>query len=181
VESALREGGAAIFGAPYRTLRRPKLRFIGNAGHEVIAVDGSVLAGVDVLFPDDRLGHDALDRHLGRSLLLAPFFRKFYVAFPSSAETDDGPATWVGDSSSKGMFDRDMVSRTVELLDWLKYDWIGVLVAVDGKTLKEIRPSTGLPTPDMTARYEAYLRRYASSVADNPQKPPPPFALRRRS
>jgi hypothetical protein len=74
-----------------------------------------------------------------------------------------------------------MVSRTVELLDWLKFDWIGVLVAVDGKALKEIRPSAGLPMPDMTARYEAYIRRYTSAAADNPQKPPPPFALRRSS
>jgi hypothetical protein len=181
VESALREGGTAIFGETYRTLRRPRLRFIGNTGYEVIAVDGSVLAGVDVLFPDVRLGHDALDRHLGRSLLLAPFFRKFYVAFPSSAEIDDGPATWDGNSSSKGMFDQDMVSRTVELLDWLKFGWIGVLVAVDGNTLKEIRPSAGMPMPDMTSRYEAYVRRYTFAAADNPQKPPPPFALRRSS
>ncbi len=181
MESALREGGASIFGTPYRTLRRPKLRFIGNTGYEVIAVDGSISAGVDVLFPDVRLGHDALDRELGRSLLLAPFFRKFYVAFPSLAETGDGPATHVGDASSKGAFDRDMVSRAIELLDWLKYDWIGVLVALDDKTLKQMRPSAGPPLPDMTGRYGDYIRRYTSAPADNPMKPPPPFALRRRS
>lgn len=179
VESALREGGTKIFGETYRTLRRPKLRFIGNTGHEVIAVDGSVMAGVDVLFPDERLGHDALDRHLGRSLLLAPFFRKFYIAFPSSAETDH-PATVTGDSISKARFDKDMVSRTVELLDWLKFGWIGVLVAIDEKTLKEVRPSAGMPMPDMTARYDDYIRRFTAAPADNYHPPPPGFAFRKR-
>lgn len=167
VELALRNESARLFGDGCRTRRRPKLRFMGNTGHEVIGADGSIVAGVDALFPDVRLAHDALDRNLDRSLLLAQFFPKFYVVFPASAGIDDGPASDVG-GSSQGLFDRDMVTRTVELLEWLKYGWIGVLVAVDESTLKMVRPSEGKPVPDMTDRYESYVRKYTSSPADNP-------------
>jgi hypothetical protein len=168
VESALRNDGAQFFGEGFRTRRRPKLRFVGNTGgYEAIGADGSIAAGIDVIFPDDRLGHDVLDRNLGRSLLLAQFFRKFYLAFPSSAEVDI-PVTRVGRSSSKGGSDHDMVTRTIELLDWLKYDWVGVLIAVDENTLKELRPSEGPPVPDMSGRYESYIRIYTSWPADNP-------------
>lgn len=167
VELALRNESARLFGEGCRTRRRPKLRFMGNTGHEVIGADGAILAGVDALFPDVRLGHDALERNLDRSLLLGQFFPKFYVAFPASAEPGDGRTTEV-ERPSRSLSERDMVERTVDLLEWLRYDWIGVLVAIDERTLEVVRPSEGKPVPDMTGRYEAFVRKYASAPVDNP-------------
>jgi hypothetical protein len=161
VESAFKNDGPRIFGERCVIRRRPKLWYIGNIGHEVIAEDGSIVAGTDTLFPDPRTAmlpeRDALDRLLARSLALAPFFPKFYLVYAFSGGEDD----WAG--------------RTVELLDWLRYDWIGVLVAWDEQNLREMRPSTGSPVPDLTARYDFYVRKYLISEPpmENPMGYPP--------
>jgi hypothetical protein len=162
IESALRTGGAALFGGPHRLLRRPRLKFAGNMGYEIVAHEGAIVAGIDVLIPDPRLGHDALERDLSRSILLADFFRKFYLAFPASAR----PSA----SERVGLFG-DPLDRVVDLLDWLKFDWIGVLVATDAETLEVVRPSEGRPSPNLSDRYGDYVRRYALAAANNPMAP----------
>jgi hypothetical protein len=108
LETALKRDGRRIFGHGALVRRRPKLQFIGNLGYEIIGSDGAIAAGVDIMFPDDRLGHDFVERYLRGSLALAPFFPKFYIAFPRAEQGDHA-------------------RRVVEVLEWMRYDWIGVL------------------------------------------------------
>lgn len=142
LESALQRDGATIFGEGARARRRPKLQFIGNAGYEIVGDDGSIAAGIDLMIPDERLGFDFVDRNLKGSLALAPFFPKFYLAFSGS---DDDNA----------------IDRLVEVLEWLEYDWIGVLRISPATTLEQVRAPSGGPTPDLSARYESYVRKFS--------------------
>lgn len=142
IENALKSDATDIFGEGARFQRRPRLQFIGNVGYEVIGSDGSMVAGVDVMFPDERLGFDFVDRNLKGSLMLAQFFPMFYIAFPS-------------------LDNQQALDRSIEVLEWLRYDWIGVLRVSQSGQLDQVRIPTRGPTPDLSNRYEAYVRKFS--------------------
>jgi len=142
VEIALKKNAAAIWGSGAVVKRRPQLLYLGGwPGEEVIGADGSVVAGIDILFPDSELNRDYLEANLNKSLLLAPFFAAFYLAMPPDA--DDRSA-----------------ARLVELLDWFGYAWVGVISVADEDSVVLTRTPTGGPDPDRTSRYEALKRKF---------------------
>lgn len=142
VESALKRSASTLWGAGSSVKRRPQLLFVGGwPGHEVIGPDGSVAAGIDMLFPDGELNRDYLETKLGKSLLLAPFFPAFYLAMPPDA--DDASA-----------------ARLVDVLDWFGYGWIGVLAVAGEDSVSVTREPEGGPSPDRTLKYESLKRKY---------------------
>ncbi|MBU4459617.1 MAG: hypothetical protein KJ579_03530 [Verrucomicrobia bacterium] len=142
VEIALMRSAPKLWGTGSTVTRRPQLLFVGGRpGYEVIGADGSVLAGIDVLFPDSEMNRDYLETNLGVSLLLAPFFSKFYLAMSPDA-------------------DEDAAKRLLEVLDWFGYGWVGIL-AVEGEDGVSVsRAPEGEPSPDRTSKYESLKRKY---------------------
>ena len=142
VERAIRRSTEQLWGAGARIGRRPRVLYLGgSAGYEVVAGNGSVAAGIDVMFPDPRLNHDYVESNVGSSLLLAPFFPEFYLAFPPGAD----PAA---------------AASTVEMLKWFGHDWIGVIACESEKNLVMLRKPSGGPVPDLTGKYESFKRKY---------------------
>jgi hypothetical protein len=145
VEIALTRACPRLWGPGSTVKRRPQLLFVGGwPGYEVIGADGSVVAGIDTLFPDSELNHDYLESRLGESLLLAPFFGAFYLAMPPDA--DDATA-----------------ARLVETLEWFGYPWVGILSVAGEDDVSVARQPEGRPDPDRTTKYESLKRKYRMS------------------
>ncbi|WP_256807637.1 hypothetical protein [Bradyrhizobium sp. Bra64] len=144
MESALSASAELIWGSGAKAQLRVRLLYFGIKGLEVIGADGSIVAGVDLLTPDIRQNRDYLANSISRPLTIAPFFQKFYLAFAPVAS-------------------EDIVGRSIDLLKWLQYDWIGVLtVDRDGRVTVAREPS-GDPTPNLVNRYEALKRKFAAT------------------
>lgn len=145
VERAFKDSLVDLWGAGARLGRRPRLRYLGGSvGYEVVGGDGSVVAGIDVMFPDARLNRDYVEDNVGNSLLLSTFFAEFFLAFPPDA-------------------DPDAVSRTVELLEWFGCGWIGLTTCDGDGRLVVARKPSGRPVPDRTGRFDALKRKYRAS------------------
>jgi hypothetical protein len=145
VERAFKDSLVELWGAGARLGRRPRLRYLGgSAGYEVVGGDGSVVAGIDVMFPDARLNRDYVEDNVGSSLLLSTFFAEFFLAFPPDA-------------------DPDAISRTVELLEWFGCGWIGLTTCDGDGRLVVTRKPSGRPVPDRTARFDALKRKYRAA------------------
>lgn len=141
IDRALKNSAEHLWGKESELKRRPRLMYFGKFGYEVIGDDGSVLAGVDVMFPDPRLNQDYLAGNVAPSLLLAPFFKKFYFAFAPT--TDDG-----------------VVGRAEALLDWLGFGWVGIVKIQRDGSIDTVRKPVGSPVPDQTGKYEALKRKF---------------------
>ena len=144
METALSTSAERIWGRGAKAQLRVRLLYFGMKGFEIIGADGSVVAGVDLLTPDMRQSRDYLANWISRPLTIAPFFEKFYLAFAPVAS-------------------EDIVGRSIELLAWLQYDWIGVLTVDRDGNVTVAREPSGDPTPNLVNRYEALKRRFPAS------------------
>jgi hypothetical protein len=143
-EAAIEAARETMWGDGAVVRRRPRLRYFGGVGLEVIGGNGDVVAGVELMVPHPGENREILASRAASSLALAPFFREFFLAF-ASAQGDDA------------------AGRAVSLLEWLEYGWIGV-IAVDSEGRAEVRRKpVGVPTPDMSGRYEALLRKFSAT------------------
>jgi hypothetical protein len=144
MEQAIAAACEGLWGKGSFARRRPRLMYVGKNGMEVIGEDGSVVAGIDLMFPDVRLNRDYLDKAVAPALAIAPFFSEFFLAFAPVASDDT-------------------IGRAIALIDWLNYSWIGLLsIHQNGKVEVRRKPS-GRPSPDMTLKYEALKRKFPAS------------------
>ena len=142
VETALAASAESLFGRGSEVVRRPGLRLFRRVGFEVVARDGSVAAGLDLLTSQADRQRDELDEGFGASALLATHFPKFhYVVSPGS--------------------EPDIAARAVETVSRFGMRWFGVMRVEPDGGIEVLRPAKGRPNPDRTAEYPNLKKRYA--------------------
>lgn len=142
VETALAASAERLFGRGSEVVRRPGLRLFRRVGFEVVARDGSVAAGLDLLTSQADRQRDELDEGFGASALLATHFPKFhYVVSPGS--------------------EPDIAARAVETVSRFGMRWFGVMRVEPDGGIEVLRPAKGRPDPDRTAQYPDLKKRYA--------------------
>jgi hypothetical protein len=142
VEEALSGAAQNLFGRGCTVRRRPGLRYFRRVGMEVVAGDGSIAAGLDVIAPQLGQQRDELDAALGASALLSTFFPEFhFICSPGSGG--------------------EVAARAVEMLGWLGLQWFGVMTIDANGRVRVLRKARGRPVPDRSAQYGALKERYA--------------------
>jgi hypothetical protein len=141
LERALKASAPALWGRGSRIRQRPRLTVVGSAGYEVVGTESSMIAGIDILDIDVRMNDDRFSRNLFPSVLLSTFYPRFYLGAVSAP-------------------DRSAVMRTMDAVEWLGLEAVGVLEIRSDESVVELRAPRGGPVPDRTAKYNELKIKY---------------------
>ena len=126
------------FGAKAALVRRPALKPFAKVGWIVLGDDGQPFCGIDLFEPEGQM----LEAKLAPAILLAGFFKKFYVLF--HGELEEGVA-----------------SRVNATLDFFHARSVGALYLNPDGSIDTLRLATAILSPNRGADYGALEATFA--------------------